>query len=83
MILKLINTVTKQEYIYEVEDRKKSNIYFNFQFELNDDMAEGEYNYYVYEEENILAQGLLRYGDYKTENKAYNNTNDEFVQYRG
>lgn len=83
MILKLINTLTHKEHIFNVEDELTSNIYFNFQFELDDDMVEGEYNYYVYDGDNILAQGLLRYGDYITENKAYNEPNKPFIQYRG
>lgn len=81
MILKLTNNLTKNTLSFEVNDLYLSNIYFNFEISLNEniegialkDISEGEYTYNLYDEENIIATGLLQIGDYKANNKQYNN----------
>lgn len=81
MILKLTNNLTKNTLSFEVNDLYLSNIYFNFEISLNEniegialkDILEGEYTYNLYDEENIIATGLLQIGDYKANNKQYNN----------
>lgn len=84
MILRLINTITKTDYNFNVEDRKNSLSFFSFIIDLPENMQEGEYSYYVIDADgSILSQGLLRYGDYKTENKAYFNQNKTIKQYMG
>ena len=67
MILKLTNNLTKNTLSFEVNDLYLSNIYFNFEISLNEniegvalkDISEGEYTYNLYDEENIIATGLL------------------------
>ena len=82
MLLKLRNTTTSKEYSYIVEDKKDSNMFYHFIFNL-DDMDEGEYEYTLFEENAPIVKGLLRYGDYKMENKVYNGQNKTYTQYMG
>lgn len=84
MILRLVNTLTNADFNFDVEDNKHSNMFFSFNINIPKDFDEGEYNYYVIDEDgSILSQGLLRYGDYKTENKVYNEQNKTIKQYMG
>lgn len=81
MILKLTNNLSKNTLTFKVNDLYSSNIYFNFQIQLNKNeegvemknIIEGEYTYNLYDEEKIIATGLLQIGDYKADNKEYNN----------
>lgn len=81
MKLEIINNLTKQKLSFNVRDFHSSNIFFHFELMLQDnleevrveDILEGEYKYNLYDEETIIATGLLQIGDYKANNKEYNN----------
>ena len=73
MTFKLINSVSKKEYSYVVEDTKTSVYYWNFNLKL-DKMEEGEYTYILVDDEgNECARGLLQIGDYVPEKTEYEN----------
>lgn len=85
MKLKLTNTTSKKEYIYNVTDKKDSSIFHHIRFELMD-MEEGEYEYQLIGDDNrmIFQKGLLRYGDYENENVTkYEPNSPKITQYMG
>ena len=84
MTLKLQNTVDKKVYIYEnLEDFNDSRIFYHFNITLDEGMADGSYNYFLYDENNVqVANGNLQVGDYKKVVTAYTK-NNTYVQYNG
>ena len=85
MKLKLTNTTSKKEYIYDVTDKGDSSIFHHIRFKLMD-MEEGEYEYQLIGDDNrmIFQKGLLRYGDYENENVSkYEPNSPKITQYMG
>ena len=83
MKLLLKNGITHKEIEYNVDDLNESSIYYVFNINVPDSLDDGEYSYTLKDnEEKIVATGLMRVGDYKTENKEYNNNKDKkYIQY--
>lgn len=89
MILKLTNNLSKTHLTFNVEDQNTSNIYFNFNIRLEQnlegiplsELIEGEYTYELFDEGKKIAEGLLQLGDYKSENKEYNKDKNGFKVY--
>lgn len=84
MTLKLTNNVSKKEYEYTVTDMEDSKMYYHFEnFVLDDNMDDGEYDYFLYDEENtVVAQGLCQIGDYEREETTiYDNNKPTYKQY--
>ena len=82
--MKLIikNGITHKNFEYNVADLNESQIYYTFNLNIPEEMDDGEYEYTLKDnEDKILATGLMRIGDYKTENKEYNNKDKKYVQY--
>ena len=83
--MKLIikNGITHKEFEYSVEDLNESSIYYTFNINIPDSFDDGEYNYTLKDDvDKILATGLIRVGDFKQENKEYNNNKDKkYIQY--
>ena len=77
------NNITHRNFEYSVEDLNESSIFYTFNLNIPESMDDGEYEYTLKDnEDKIVATGLLRIGDYKTENKQYNNNKDKhFIQY--
>lgn len=85
MKLKLTNTTSKKEYVYDSLDKGDSSMFYHLKFELME-MEEGEYEYELFmDNSNIVIQkGLLRYGDYEIENVAkYEPNSPKITQYMG
>lgn len=84
MTLKLINNFNKKEYLFEAFDIKDSKNFYHFSIRLKDNMAEGEYTYYLYDEDDrLLASSLLQIGDYKPSNNVYTTENNGYKIYQG
>ena len=83
MKLLLKNGITHKNFEYSVEDLNESSIYYTFNLNIPEEMDDGEYEYTLKDDvEKILATGLMRVGDYKQENKEYNNNKDKkYIQY--
>ena len=83
MKLFIKNGITHKEFEYSVTDLNESSIYYVFNINIPESLDDGEYNYTLKDDLNkTLATGLLRVGDYKTENKEYNNNKDnKYIQY--
>jgi hypothetical protein len=89
MLLKITNNVSKKSLTFIVNDTYTSNIYFNFEIRLEENLEgiklseidEGEYNYELFDEGKKIAEGLLQIGDYKAENKEYNKDKNGFKVY--
>lgn len=89
MLLKITNNVSKKSLTFIVNDTYTSNIYFNFEIRLEenlegvdlDSVVEGEYNYLLLDDGKKIAEGLLQIGDYKAENKKYNKDKTGFKVY--
>ena len=78
----LKNGVTHKEFEYSVIDLNESSIYYVFNINIPESMDDGEYEYTLKDDLNkTLATGLIRVGDYKTENKEYNNKENKYIQY--
>ena len=77
------NNITHRNFEYSVTDLNESSIYYVFNINIPESLDDGEYNYTLKDDLNkTLATGLLRVGDYKTENKEYNNNKDnKYIQY--
>lgn len=81
MILKITNNLTKNSLSYNVKDNYTSNVFFHFYLKLGaniervalEDIEEGEYTYNLYDADKKIAEGLLQIGEYKVNNKEYNN----------
>lgn len=78
------NGITNRNFEYNVEDLNESLIYYVFNINFPEEMDDGEYDYVLKDDlDKIVATGLLRVGDYKTENKEYNNNKDKkYIQYQ-
>ena len=83
MKLLLKNGITKKNFEYSVEDLNESSIFYTFNINIPDSLDDGEYEYTLKDDgEKILATGLIRVGDFKQENKEYNNNKDKkYIQY--
>ena len=77
------NGITHKEFEYSVEDLNESSIYYVFNINIQDSLDDGEYEYTLKDDvDKILATGLIRVGDFKQENKEYNNNKDKkYIQY--
>ena len=83
--MKLIikNGITHKEFEYNVTDLNESSIFYTFNINIPDSLDDGEYTYVLKDnEDKIVATGLIRVGDFKQENKEYNNNKDKkYIQY--
>ena len=77
------NGITHKEIEYNVTDLNESSIYYVFNINIPDSIDDGEYEYTLKDDvDKILATGLIRVGDFKQENKEYNNNKDKkYIQY--
>ena len=76
------NNITHKNFEYSVEDLNESSIYYTFNLNIPEEMDDGEYEYTLKDDLNkILATGLMRVGDFKQENKEYNNKDKKYIQY--
>lgn len=84
MTLKLMNSVSKKEYSYTVEDTNSSIYYWNFNLTLENDLGKGQYDYLLLEGDDILARGIVQIGEFKPEKTEYKNKNDNgYIVYGG
>lgn len=67
--LKLINQVTKEELLFD--DISDAGNYY--EFVLSEELANGQYDYFVLSGENVLARGIAQYGEYTKTNTDYSN----------
>ena len=83
MKLYIKNGITHKNFEYNVEELNESSIYYTFNLNISEEMDDGEYEYTLKDDgEKILATGLIRVGDFKQENKEYNNNKDKkYIQY--
>lgn len=87
--IKLVNNLTKYEFsLQDLEDKETSRLFYTFDITLPEGLVDGEYAYTLYDENNVvLATGLLQVGDYKPDNKTYEqNTikeNNGYITYGG
>lgn len=82
MKLILKNGITHKELEYNVTDLNESNIFYTFNINIPESYDDGEYEYTLKDDgDKIVATGLIRVGDYKTENKEYNNKDNKYIQY--
>lgn len=82
MKLFIKNGITHKEFEYNVDDLNESSIFYTFNINIPDSFDDGEYEYTLKDDgDKILATGLMRVGDYKTENKEYNNKDKKYIQY--
>ena len=76
------NGITHKEFEYSVTDLNESSIYYTFNLNIPEEMDDGEYEYTLKDDvDKILATGLMRVGDFKQENKEYNNKDKKYIQY--
>lgn len=91
MVLQLSNNLTKMVLTFTVNDNYTSNLYFNFDIRLEEnlegvelkDIDEGEYNYLLLDDGKKIAEGLLQIGDYTNDNKQYKKEIKGFKTYGG
>ena len=86
MLLKITGNVTKNTIEYEVEDKKTSAIFYQFDITLPKGCIDGEYTYELVNDDKIIATGLLQIGDYEKdviENKKYENNKTDTIVYNG
>ena len=82
MKLLLKNGITHKQFEYSVEDLNESSIFYTFNINIPERFDDGEYEYTLKDnEDKILATGLIRVGDFKQENKEYNNKDKKYIQY--
>ena len=83
MKLFIKNGITHKEFEYNVDDLNESSIFYTFNINIPESFDDGEYSYTLKDnEEKIVATGLMRIGDFKQENKEYNNNKDKkYLQY--
>lgn len=84
MTLKLVNTVDKKTYFYHnLSDFADSRIFYHFNIQLDEGMADGSYEYFLFDEnDNQIANGNVQIGNYVKEATAYTK-NNTYVQYNG
>ena len=83
MKLYIKNNITHRNFEYSVTDLNESSIYYTFNINIPDSYDDGEYSYILKDDlDKIVATGLIRIGDYKQENKEYNDNKDKkYIQY--
>lgn len=83
----MINNLSKIGYNFNgLVDLQNSMLFYAFNIQLQDGMADGEYSYTLYDENDVVkATGLLQIGDYQPENnKTYSaQTENGYIQYKG
>lgn len=84
LTLKLVNNLTKKVYIFDnlSENANATDIFYCINLQLQPDMPDGEYNYFLFDDGYELVKGLCIIGDYTPENTTYNN-NTETIVYNG
>lgn len=82
MTLELTNNVSKATYSFEVTDLGNGGIFYSFDIELQDGMADGDYEYRLYEDGKEKGVGIVRIGDYKADTTQYNN-HTNYLIYNG
>ena len=85
MIIRFTNNLTKNTIeLSEIEDKKKSSMFFTFDITLPEGVDEGEYTYELIDEGRVIANGLLQIGDYERDtdvNKEYKEEKKGFIVY--
>lgn len=81
MVLKLYNTLDKKSYEFIVNDIGNSNINYKVNLKLDDDMADGEYEFKLFNNNKLVSRGLAQVGDYKPQTTTYTKTEDGYIQY--
>jgi hypothetical protein len=83
MQLKLINNLTKNTVeLGEIEDKVESTIFYSFDITLPKGMNDGEYTYELYDTDGkMVSNGLVQIGEYKQENKEYNDNKKGYIVY--
>lgn len=85
MIIRFTNNLTKNTIeLSEIEDKKKSSMFFTFDIILPEGVEEGEYTYELIDDGKIIANGLLQIGDYERDtdvNKEYKEEKKGFIVY--
>ena len=82
MKLLLKNGITHKNFEYNVDDLNESSIYYTFNINIPESFDDGEYEYILKDDLNkTLATGLIRVGDFKQENKEYDNKDKKYIQY--
>lgn len=84
MYLKLVSNVNKKEYIFSgLTDYNDSKMFYHFTLQLDEDMDDGSYTYYLFnDEEEQIATGVLQIGEYVKEATAYTK-NNSYTVYNG
>lgn len=67
--LKLINQVTKEELLFD--DISDAGNYY--EWTLDEEIVNGQYDYFVLEGEKILCSGIAQYGEYERTKTDYSN----------
>lgn len=86
MTLDLVSNISKNAFLFGVNDLEDSALFYHFNISLAEGMEDGEYTYYLKEGDELLAMGLLQIGDYKRDeniNKEYNDNNNGYIVYDG
>lgn len=86
MTLDLVSNISKNAFLFGVNDLKDSALFYHFNISLAEGMEDGEYTYYLKEGDELLATGLLQIGDYKRDenvNTEYNDNNNGYIVYDG
>lgn len=91
MVVQITNNLTKMVLTFTVNDNYTSNLFFNFEIRLEEnlegiefkDIDEGEYTYVLLDNNKIIAEGLLQIGDYINDNKQYKKEKTGFKTYGG
>lgn len=85
LMLKLVNNLTKTNYIFDnlSENANATDIFYCIDLQLQPEMPDGEYEYYLYDDGYELVRGLAQIGDYTPENTIYNNNGEQTIVYNG
>ena len=86
MTLELVPNISKNAFLFSVNDLEDSALFYHFDISLVDGMEDGEYTYYLKDGDTLLATGLLQIGDYKRDenvNTEYNDNNNGYIVYDG
>ena len=86
MKLEIIHSLSKNTVNFTVDDLKDSALFYHFDISLVDGREDGEYTYYLKDGDTLLATGLLQIGDYKRDENAnteYNDNNNGYIVYDG
>ena len=86
MKLEIIHSLSKNTFLFGVNDLEDSALFYHFDISLIDGMEDGEYTYYLKDGDKLLGTGLLQIGDYKRDenvNTEYNDNNNGYIVYDG